>query len=104
MASRPPPDRQQWAWDFRWLSPEAPAIQAFRPPRLSSPLRTNRVEGAMEVDEFGQVTHVLLDPVGTAIPDRKEILQALRTIRAERGMGPMRLRFRLALESKKEGP
>jgi len=95
---------RQWNWSLEWLSPDGPRVQAFRPPQIGANPKPQRVEGILEVDEFGQVTHLILNPSATFPPDRREIVLALRALRVQRGQGPLRLRFRLSLEGREVAP
>ncbi|MCC5850552.1 MAG: hypothetical protein JJU29_20895 [Verrucomicrobia bacterium] len=95
----PPESRSgPYRWRLSFTSDEAPELQVFRPPRIPLSPVTLNITGVMHFDEYGQVSHLLVDPPGPPPPLRQELLQSLRLARIQRGLGPVRARFQLNLQ------
>lgn len=94
------PAHREFSWRLTAMDAGAPELTGFFPPRTPEGTRTALIiVGALHFDAFGMPQHVLVDPRQMPEALRQEVLVALRRVRVARGVGPIRVRFRLALET-----
>jgi len=91
-----PTEPQVLRWSLVFPEQSLTPLSGFRPPQAPTLTRAVHLEGALEFDEFGMVSHVLLarNPLNDA--ERREVLRSLRSHRIPRGLPPARHNFRLS--------
>jgi hypothetical protein len=87
-----------YVWTLRILENDNPNFLAIRLPRVPAEARALSLEGILDFDRYGQVSHLLIDPPGSPAGQRTEITQSLMLMRLRPEDAPARLRFRLSLE------